>query len=156
MTKEVLIHMKGLQNMPDMQGQENEPLELITAGEYYFRNNTHYFLYDEMMEGFTEPTHNMIKIRLGLMEVRKRGVVNVHMIFEKDKKNVAFYKTPLGTLEMDITATRVMMAETEQWLDIQAEYALGVNGNAVADCVMQIRVTPKGNKEALQAGSFFK
>ena len=38
--------MKGLQNMPDMQGQENEPLELITAGEYYFRNNTHYFLYD--------------------------------------------------------------------------------------------------------------
>ena len=148
MTKEVLIHMKGLQNMPDMQGQENEPLELITAGEYYFRNNTHYFLYDEMMEGFTEPTHNMIKIRPGLMEVRKRGVVNVHMIFEKDKKNVAFYKTPLGTLEMDITATRVMMAETEQWLDIQAEYALGVNGNAVADCVMQIRVTPKGNKEA--------
>ena len=98
MTKEVLIHMKGLQNMPDMQGQENEPLELITAGEYYFRNNTHYFLYDEMMEGFTEPTHNMIKIRPGLMEVRKRGVVNVHMIFEKDKKNVAFYKTPLGTL----------------------------------------------------------
>ena len=156
MTKEVLIHMKGLQNMPDMQGQENEPLELITAGEYYFRNNTHYFLYDEMMEGFTEPTHNMIKIRPGLMEVRKRGVVNVHMIFEKDKKNMAFYKTPLGTLEMDITATRVMMAETEQWLDIQAEYALGVNGNAVADCVMQIRVTPKGNKEALQAGSFFK
>ena len=156
MTKEVLIHMKGIQNMLYIQGQENEPLELITAGEYYFRNNTHYFLYDEMMEGFTEPTHNMIKIRPGLMEVRKRGVVNVHMIFEKDKKNVAFYKTPLGTLEMDITATRVMMAETEQWLDIQAEYALGVNGNAVADCVMQIRVTPKGNKEALQAGSFFK
>lgn len=148
MTKEVLIHMKGIQNMLDIQGQENEPLELITAGEYYFRNNTHYFLYDEMMEGFTEPTHNMIKIRPGLMEVRKRGAVNVNMIFEKDKKNVAYYKTPLGTLEMDITATRIMMAETEQWLDIQAEYALGVNGNAVADCVMQIRVTPKGNKEA--------
>ena len=90
----------------------------------------------------------MIKIRPGLMEVRKRGVVNVNMIFEKDKKNVAFYKTPLGTLEMDITATRVMMAETEEWMEIQAEYALGMNGNAVADCVMQIRVTPKGNKEA--------
>lgn len=148
MTKEVLIHMKGLQNMTDLQNQEEEPLELITTGEYYFRNKTHYLLYDEVMEGFTEPTHNMIKIRPGLMEVRKHGLVNVHMIFEKDKKNVAFYKTPLGTLEMDITATRVMMAETEQYMDIQAEYALGVNGNAVADCVMQIRVTPKGSKEA--------
>ena len=148
MTKEVLIHMKGLQSIKDMQEQGEEPLELITAGEYYFRIKTHYLLYDEVMDGFTEPTHNMIKIRPGLMEVRKRGVVNVNMIFEKDKKNVAFYKTPLGTLEMDITATRVMMAETEEWMEIQAEYALGMNGNAVADCVMQIRVTPKGNKEA--------
>ena len=148
MTKEVLIHMKGLQSINDMQEQGEGPLELITAGEYYYRNKTHYLLYDEVMDGFTEPTHNMIKIRPGLMEVRKRGVVNVNMIFEKDKKNVAFYKTPLGTLEMDITATRVMMAETEEWMEIQAEYALGMNGNAVADCVMQIRVTPKGNKEA--------
>ena len=77
----------------------------------------------------------------------------MNMIFEKDKKNVAFYKTPLGTLEMDITATRVMMAETEEWMEIQAEYALGMNGNAVADCVIQIRVTSKGNKEAAR---FFK
>ena len=153
MTKEVLIHMKGLQSINDMQEQGEGPLELITAGENYYRNKTHYLLYDEVMDGFTEPTHNMIKIRPGLMEVRKRGVVNVNMIFEKDKKNVAFYKTPLGTLEMDITATRVMMAETEEWMEIQAEYALGMNGNAVADCVIQIRVTSKGNKEAAR---FFK
>lgn len=146
MTKEVLIHMKSIQTIEGQQGEE--PLELITAGEYYYRNHTHFLLYDEMMEGFTEPTHNMVKIRPGLMEVRKRGVVNVHMIFEKDKKNIALYQTPLGTLEMEIAATRVMMAEAEQWLEIQAEYALGMNGSAVADCVMQIRVTPKGNKEA--------
>ena len=69
MTKEVLIHMKGLQSIKDMQEQGEEPLELITAGEYYFRNKTHYLLYDEVMDGFTEPTHNMTKIRPGLMEV---------------------------------------------------------------------------------------
>ena len=53
MTKEVLIHMKGLQSIKDMQEQGEEPLELITAGEYYFRNKTHYLLYDEVMDGFT-------------------------------------------------------------------------------------------------------
>lgn len=153
MTKEVLIHMKGLQSMEGMQVPDEEPLELITTGEYYYRNQTHYLLYDEMMEGFTEPTHNMVKIRPGLMEVRKKGVVNVHMIFEKDKKNIAFYKTPLGTLEMEIAATRVMMAESARWMEIEADYALGMNGSPVADCVMKIRVTPKGDKEA---ADFFK
>ena len=144
MTKEVLIHIRGL-HTPDG-GSEEEPLELITTGEYYFRNNTHYLLYDEMMEGFTEPSHNMIKIRPGLMEVRKKGVVNVQMIFEKDKKNLAIYKTPFGRLEMEIAATRIIMGESSSSFEIHAEYALGMNGSPVTDCVMDIRAVPKGDK----------
>lgn len=145
MTKEVLIHMRGIQTLEEEQGQE-EPMELITVGEYYLRNNTHYFLFDEMMEGFREPTHNMIKFRPGKMEVRKKGSVDVQMIFERDKKNLAFYKTPFGTMEMEIATTKVAMEETEEKMEIRAEYALGINGNPVADCVMQLRVTPKGDK----------
>lgn len=147
MTKEVLIHMKSRQFPVDPEQPQDEPLELITAGEYFFRNGTHYVLYDEMMEGFTEPAHNMMKVRPGMMEVRKKGVVNVNMIFEKDKKNIAYYQTPMGTIEMDISATRVMTKENEKSIEIQAEYALGMNGSAVADCVMQIRVTSQGDKE---------
>lgn len=146
MTKEVLIHMKGVQTLEEMEENE-EPVELITVGEYYFRNNTHYLLYDEVMDGFTEPTHNVVKIRSGLMEVKKKGLINVQMIFEKDKKNIAFYKTPFGTVEMEVAATRVAMEEAEDWMEIRADYALGMNGNSVADCVMQIRVTPRGNKK---------
>ncbi|MBS6196434.1 MAG: DUF1934 domain-containing protein [Clostridiales bacterium] len=145
MTKEVLIHMSGMQTLLEEQ-REEDPLELITVGEYYFRNNTHYLMYDEMMEGFQDPVHNMIKIRSGKMEVRKKGLIDVQMIFEKDKKNLAFYKTPFGTMEMEIAATRVNLAETEKLMEIRAEYALGLNGSLVADCVMNLRVTPKGDK----------
>lgn len=139
--------MKGIQTLEEEMGQE-DALELITVGEYYFRNNTHFLLYDEMMEGFTEPTHNMVKIRPGKMEVRKKGLVNVQMIFERDKKNLAFYQTPYGIIEMEIAATKVALEETEECMDIRAEYALGMNGNPVADCVMQLRVTPKGDKKS--------
>lgn len=152
MTKEVLIHMKGTQFLPDSQ-QSEEPLELITTGEYYYRNHTHFLLYDEVMDGFTEPTHNLVKLRPGTMEVRKKGVVNVQMIFEKDKKNIAFYRTPFGTMEMEISAMRVDMKETEDWMEIYAKYALGVNGSTVADCVMEIRVTPRGEKNG---NTFFR
>ncbi|MDO4445554.1 MAG: DUF1934 domain-containing protein [Bacillota bacterium] len=145
MTKEVLIHMKGLQTLGGLEESE-EPVEMMTVGEYYFRNGAHYLLYEENMEGFQEPTHNMIKIRPGLMEVKKKGLINVHMIFERDKKNLAFYKTPFGTMEMDVSATRVIMEEADSWMKIRADYALGMNGSPMADCTMEIRVTPKGEK----------
>lgn len=71
MTKEVLIHLKGMQTTDDPHSSD-EPLELITVGEYYYRNNTHYLLYEEQMEGLDEPIHNLVKIRPGHMEVRKK------------------------------------------------------------------------------------
>ena len=96
MTKEVLIHMKGLQTLGGLEESE-EPVEMMTVGEYYFRNGAHYLLYEENMEGFQEPTHNMIKIRPGLMEVKKKGLVNVHMIFERTSLCISWMKAERGT-----------------------------------------------------------
>ena len=60
MTKEVLIHLKGMQTTDAPHGSD-DPLELITVGEYYYRNNTHYLLYEEQMEGLDEPIHNLVR-----------------------------------------------------------------------------------------------
>ena len=95
MTKEVLIHLKGMQTTDETHGPD-EPLELITTGEYYYRNDTHYLLYDEQMEGLDEPVHNMVKIRPGHMEVRKKGPVQTNMVFEEEKQNLTCYQTPYG------------------------------------------------------------
>lgn len=103
MDKEVLIHVRGLQTM-DADG-EQEPLEIVVPGQYYFRNGSHYLRYEEVMEDFAEPTVNYIKISRKGMEVRKKGVVNVHMVFEQGKKNMTYYTTPYGTIEMGIAAT---------------------------------------------------
>lgn len=146
MTKEVLIHMKGLQMMENMEDQ-GEPVELITVGEYYFRNKNHYLLYEEVMEEGSDPVKNIVKIRPGTMEVRKKGIVDVHMIFEENKKNLAYYKTPFGTIEMEIAATKVAVEEKEDEINIRTDYALGMNGMSVADCSMKIRAIPKGDKK---------
>ena len=50
MDKEVLIHVRGLQTM-DADG-EQEPLEIVVPGQYYFRNGSHYLRYEEVMEEF--------------------------------------------------------------------------------------------------------
>lgn len=83
MTKDVLLSIKGLQIG---ENEQNDTIEVISPGDYYFRNGKHFFMYEEVMEGQKESTRNMIKVRDNYMELTKKGAVNVHMIFEKIKR----------------------------------------------------------------------
>ena len=55
MTKEVMVSIKGLQFD---QGADSEEIETIQWGQYYKKNDTHYVIYEEVMEGYEE--HNQI------------------------------------------------------------------------------------------------
>jgi len=48
MTRDVLISIKGLHNVNDTessQAEEDDEVELISPGRYYFRNEKHYVEY---------------------------------------------------------------------------------------------------------------
>ena len=145
MDKEVLIHVRGLQTM-DADGDQ-EPIEIVVPGEYYFRNGSHYLRYEEILEDFAEPTINYIKISPKGMEVRKKGVVNVHMVFEQGKKNMTYYTTPYGTIEMGIAATNLDLEENDSGLNMKVDYALDMNQEHVADCYLAIKAQPKDCKD---------
>ena len=59
MKKDVLIHVRGLQMMDPE--EEQEPIEIVVPGQYYYRNGSHYLRYEEMMDDTAEPTVNYIK-----------------------------------------------------------------------------------------------
>lgn len=122
---------------------EPEPVEIIAPGEYYFKNGKHYIIYDEFMEGFDSVTKNVLKLKNDSLEITKRGSSNVHMIFEKDKKNLTCYTTPFGNLMMGIDARRILIEESEEEIYAQVEYALDINYEHLADCTIQLRVQPK-------------
>ena len=144
MTKDIIITIRGLQAGPNTDG---ETIEMITTGEYYYKNNKHYFLYEEVMEGETKTTKNRIKLAPGYMELTKNGVVSVHMVFEEKKKNITHYYTPYGTLMIGIDAKSVSIKEVEHEMDILVEYVLEINQEYVADCDIKINVKSKGYKE---------
>ena len=144
MTKEVIVTIRGLQNGPETDG---EPIEMVVVGEYFYKNNKHYILYEEVMEGESQVTKNRIKISNGQMELTKSGVVNVHMIFEENVKNVTNYYTPYGNLTMGIDGKKVEIKESEHEMDISVEYGLEMNQEFVADSQISINVKSKGIKE---------
>lgn len=75
--------------------EEEEPIEVITAGNYYNKNGKHYIKYEEIMEGEKENTSSLIKIQGDTLEVTKKGLNNVHMIFQKNKRTCPTTTRPL-------------------------------------------------------------
>lgn len=143
MTKDVIITICGLQNGPETDG---EPIEMMVSGEYFYKNNKHYILYDEVMEGEEKVTKNRIKISDGKMELSKNGVVNVNMMFEENVKHLTQYFTPYGSLMMGIDGKKVEIKESEHEIDISVEYGMEMNEEFVADCNISINIKSKGIK----------
>lgn len=145
MNKEVLIHVRGLQMMET--DDEQEPIEIVVPGQYYFRNGSHYLRYEEMMDDSAETTVNYIKMSPNGVEVRKQGQVNVHMVFEEGKKNKTFYNTPYGTLQMGIAATGLELKESENNIQMKVDYALDMNEEHVADCYLTVQAQSRDSAE---------
>lgn len=65
MTKEVLVSIRGIHTVDG----ESDNVEVITAGSYYFKNNKHYIVYDELVEGFDRAVKNTIRIGRNTVDV---------------------------------------------------------------------------------------
>ncbi len=147
MKKDVLLSISGLQFVSKDE-EDAEQVEVITAGDYYKKNGKHYVLYDEVVEGFTGNTRNIIKLTEDSLDITKKGVSNVHMVFEKNKKNVSYYNTPFGSLLIGIDAKNIDIAETEDNIDVKVKYNLEVNYEHLADCFITMSIKSK------EAGNF--
>lgn len=147
MTKEVLLAIRGLQFDAS---EEDTNIETVTAAEYYKKNNSHYVIYEEASEGLEGTTKNIIKFRENSLDLMKKGLVNVHMIFEEDRKNMTNYSTPFGDIMIGINARKIRMKEEGKHIQVDVDYALEVNYEHLADCKISMNIQAKGEGFSLQ------
>jgi uncharacterized beta-barrel protein YwiB (DUF1934 family) len=114
MTKDVLITIRGVHTMDE----EDNDVEMIVRGDYYQKNGKHYVLYEELLEGFKEPVKNIIKITPTSMDITKKGTATTHMLFEKNRKNISCYSTPLGEMVVGIQANHFAVDEQADSLKV--------------------------------------
>lgn len=143
MTKEVLLTLSGLQF--DQQEEEPGRVETVTVGDYYKRNDRHYVIYEEITEGFTQSTKNRLKFSEHMVELTRNGLVNVHMVFQENKKNLTSYNTPYGPVLIGIDTKKIEIDEDEDKICVDVDYALDVNYAFLADCHIKITVCSKEN-----------
>lgn len=146
MTKDVLVSLRGLQF--EQMEESPEAIETITVGSYYAKNGKHYVIYDEVTEGFEEPTRNKIKFSEHMLELTRSGLVNVHMVFEENRKNMTSYHTPYGNIIVGIDTRQIQIKEQEDRIDVLAKYALDINYEFLAECEIAIEIRSKEKREA--------
>ena len=116
MTKDVLLSISGLhyETVDAVGADENEPIRVITPATYYYKNNKHYVIYDEVVEGMPGMIKNKVRIANDKLEIMKSGLSNTHMIFEKDKINITQYETPYGDLLVGTHTKDMQVDVTEE------------------------------------------
>ena len=95
------------------------------------------------MEGFTDTTKNVIKFRDSQLEVTKKGLVNVHMVFEENRKNMTSYATPFGNILIGIDTDEVEIREEEDRIQVNVAYTLEANYEHMADCKIEMSIRPR-------------
>ncbi|MGN1148082.1 MAG: DUF1934 domain-containing protein [Lachnospiraceae bacterium] len=140
MTKDVLLAIKGLQF--DASAEESN-VQTITVAEYYEKNNSHYVIYDEAIEGTEQSTKNIIKFKDKSLELTKKGFVNVHMLFEENKKSLTNYATPFGDILIGIDAKKITKTIENDTIRVNVDYALEVNYEFLADCKITMEISER-------------
>lgn len=135
MKKNVVITVRGLQRQVD----EDEPIEVISAGTYLRKADTHYLSYEEADED-GKITKNRIKITPESIEMTKQGNITTQMIFMEGQKQYTCYETPFGELTLGMTTKRIKITEEEQQIAAELRYDLEVNGAYMSECELDINV----------------
>lgn len=139
MTKEVLVSISGAHVIDGT----SDDVSVIAAGAYYFKNGKHYVVYDEVVEGFGAPVKNTLKISNDSVDIIKNGSANAHMIFEKNKKNISCYATPMGQMAIGINTNQIQLEENEDQLRVTVGYSLDINYEPVSECNIVVDVQSK-------------
>lgn len=147
MTKDVLVSISGMQY--DDLGGNPEPIEVITPGDYFFRNNKHYVLFDEVVEGTSGVTKNTLKISPKEVSLNRRGATNVQMIFSSENKTVSSYATPFGNLLIGIETSDINCEESEDRISLVVDYDLDVNYEFLAECKLKVDISPRNERLSL-------
>lgn len=138
-----MLTLSGLQF--DQREEDAGQVEVVTVGDYYKRNGKHYVVYEEITEGFSQPTKNRLKFSEHMLELSRNGLVNVHMVFQENRKNLTNYNTPFGQILIGIDTKKIQVDEKEDDIVVEVDYSLDVNYEFLSDCHIKIAICSKEN-----------
>lgn len=144
MTKDIILTISGLHAAD---GEADEPVELISPGQYFLKNGKHYILFDEVMEGVDGIIKSTIKFTEERVELLRNGAASARMIFQKDHEHTMIYQTSMGPLSMSVYTEDIKTKIGEEQMDLEIRYSLKTEGIVVTESTVQMNICQKELKQ---------
>lgn len=138
MNKKVCIRIKGLHSSDPT--EQDDSIEVIYIGTYYKRNGKHYVKYEEPEESDRKPVSTIIKVGDNELEVMSMGNEGTHMLFSNGQKNLSYYSTPFGGINVGLETYDMNIDEKENLIVVDIKYGLEINLEFVSDCNVHIEI----------------
>lgn len=136
MNRDIRLTIVGLHTGDS--GKDN--VETVVDAQYFDKDRNRFVIYEERDDEFPEPIKSRIKFRDDYVEIIRQGLISTHMVFEKDKKNMADYRMPYGDILLGIDTRSIEFSESEEQILIKVSYSLEVNGQHQADSYIVIKI----------------
>lgn len=133
------IRLKIKATQRDAAGETTEQLTNF-IGEYFKRSGKFYVRYDDDTIHDNAKVKTLLKFDDSSLLVKRQGIINSEQRFETGKAAIAAYKTPYGTLDLEIITK-------DLWADLKANkhtldisYALNINGAKQSDNTLHLEM----------------
>ncbi|KHD37199.1 hypothetical protein NL50_07705 [Clostridium acetobutylicum] len=117
---------RAIISISSQQAEDEKPIEVVTPGDFYKRNNCYYATYKETEISGMEGTTTTLKIKEDKCSIIRHGSTSTKMEFEKDKKNYSIYSTPYGTMELEICTKEIAIDVSDEGGNVKIIYDLNV------------------------------
>ena len=140
MTKDIILTISGLHKT---NGEADEPVEIMSPGQYYFKNGKHYVLFEEMMEGVDGVVKSTLKFTEEKVELLRNGAATTRMIFQKQQEHMVVYQTPMGPLSISLYTDDIISELNEEQMNLEIHYSLKTEEIVLTESTVQLHICPK-------------
>lgn len=138
MNKKVCIKICGLHYADPSEEEDN--IEVINIGTYGKRGGKHFVRYEEPVEYSDQVSVNLLKFNEQELELLSKGASGTHLIFTRGQKNLSYYDTPFGGMNMGIETYDLNVEESPLKISVDVAYGLEINLDYVSQCRLHIDI----------------
>ena len=139
MKRDVIISIKGLQQMDD---PETDEITLTTEGRFYRRSGSYYLTYEESEVTGFEHTRTMVKISRDGVSVTRAGKYPSMIMFEPQKRHMCMYSTAYGDIMVGVSTRCIENGLTDDGGRLSVSYDIEVQHAYLSTNSLTIDVRP--------------
>ncbi len=136
--KNYMISIKGIQTYED--SDDKSDISFLTEASLEMQDGVYFIDYKESEITGLEGTDTCIEVGSNYVSLMRKGTVNTHMLFMKDRKTSSYYTTPYGDMQIDIFTKNLNIDLTTDGGKLDVDYFIDINNVSTGKNKFQIEI----------------